>query len=293
MPSLQPLDSSTSRTDRSAGVSTMEESMIQNKIFEQDIASRKAAQFFLWLQLGAMILVIGLIALRLHSVAWGIVLLMLLLSGTLFLWLYRRYQASPLVKDKYALRARAIHLQQQVAEEGQRLNEIRKRREHLLRKEQFGLEATLFNLQKHHIVKGLSTHLVKDADISGVGPKLKERLAELGIHTALDVSEHAVNQVPGVGAAKRVALMSWRSTLYAQLDATKPVKLPDHQLEYIQKKFQRLHAANDEKEKIAADYHQQLKATLNANEIKLEQLESITFRSYLANALASKKVQHR
>jgi DNA-binding helix-hairpin-helix protein with protein kinase domain len=271
----------------------MEESMIQNKTFEQDIASRKAAQFFLWLQLGAMILVLGLIALRLHTVAWGIVWLMLFLSGTLLLWLYRRYQASPLVKEKHDLRARAIHLQGQVAEEGQRLNETRKRREHLLRKEQFGLEATLFNLQKHHIVKGLSTHLIKDAAITGVGPKLKERLAELGIHTALDVSEHAVNQVPGVGAAKRVALMSWRSTLYAQLDATKPVKLPDHQLEYIQKKFQRLHAANDEKEKIAADYHQQLKATLNATEMQLEQVASMTFRAYLANALSSKKVQHR
>jgi DNA-binding helix-hairpin-helix protein with protein kinase domain len=271
----------------------MEESMIQNKTFEQDTPSRKATHFFLWLQLGAMILVLSLIALRFHTVAWGIVLLMLLLSGTLFLWLYRRYQASPLVKDKRDVQVRAIHLQEQVAEEGQRLNETKKRREHLLRKEQFGLEATLFNLQKHHIVKGLTTHLIKDAAIPGVGPKLKEHLAELGIHTALDVSEHAVNQVPGVDTAKRVFLMSWRSTLYAQLDATKPVKLPDHQLEYIQKKFQRLHAANDEKEKIAADYHQQLKTTLNATEMRLEQMASITFRAYLTNALASKKIQHR
>ena len=215
---------------------------------------------------------------------------MLLLSGTLFLWLYRRYQASPLVKEKRVLQVRAIHLQEQVAEEGQRLNETRKRREHLLRKEQFGLEATLFNLQQHHIVKGLSAQPIKDAVITGAGPKLKEHLAKMGIHTALDVSEHAVNQVPGVDAGKRVVLMSWRSALYEQFDATKPVKLPDHQLEYIQKKFQRLHAANDERERIAADYHQQLKATLHATR---EQLASITFRAYLANALASKKDPHR
>src|SRR5688572_3469070 len=158
----------------------MEESMIQDKTFEQDIASRKATHFILWLHPGAMILVLAFIALRLHTVAWGIVLLMLVLSGTLILWLYRRYQASPLVKEKRDLQARAIHLQGQIAEAGQRLDETRKRREHLLHKEQFGLEATLFNLQRHHIVKGLSAHLIKAAAITGVGPKLKERLAESG-----------------------------------------------------------------------------------------------------------------
>jgi DNA-binding helix-hairpin-helix protein with protein kinase domain len=234
-----------------------------------------------------MLIVLGLIVLQLQTLALGIALFMLLLSGTLLLRLYGRYQASPLLKEKRELQLRAIYLQEQLREEQQRLTEAKKRREHLLRKEQFGLEATLFNLQKHHIEKGLSTHLIRDAVIAGIEPKLKEKLAESGIHTALDISEHAVNQVPGVDAAKRVVLMHWRSTLYAQLDATKPAELPDHQLEYIQKKFQRLHAANDEKERKAANYHQQLKAAWNANELLLEQLASINFWGYLAHTLAA------
>ena len=261
----------------------MEKTMIQNRTFEQDIASQKATRLFVSLQLSAMIIVLSLIALRFHTVALGIAFLMLFLSGFLLLWLYKRYQVSPLVKEKRDLQVGANRLQEQLAEEQQRLNETQKRREHLLRKEQSGLEATLFNLQKHHVEKGLSTYQIKDAVIPGVEPKLKKRLAELGIQTALDVTEEAVSQLAELGTANRVDLMNWRSTLSTELDATKPLKLPDYQLEYIQKKFQRLHAANDEKGKIAADYHQQITTALNANELRLKQLASITFRGYLAS----------
>jgi len=269
----------------------MEKTMLQNRAFEQDTASRKATRLFMALQLSAMIIVFSLIALRFHIVALGIAFLMLFLSSFFLLWLYKRYQVSPPVKEKRELQRRAIQLQQQLAEEGQRLNETQKRREHLLRKEQTGREATLFNLQKHHIEKGLATYQIKDAVIPGVEPRLKERLAGSGIHTALDVTEEAVSQLAELGAVNRAALMSWRSTHYIELDATKPLKLPDYQLEYIQKKFRRLHAANDEKGKLAADYHQQITAALNANERRLKQLAPITFRGYLVNALSSKSIQ--
>ena len=269
----------------------MEKAMRRNRAFEQDTASRTATRLLVSLQLSAVIIVLSLIALRFHTVALGIAFLVLFLSGFLLLWLYKRYQVCPLVKEKHDLRRRSNQLQDQLAEEGQRLNEIQKRREHLLRKEQSGREATLFNLQKHHIEKGLSTHRIKDAVIPGVEPKLKEHLAESGIHTALDITEETVSQRTEFDSANRAALMNWRSTLYAELDATKPLKLPDYQLEYIQKKFRRLHAANDEKGKVAADYHQQIAAALNANELRLKQLTSITFRGYLANALSSKSTQ--
>lgn len=273
------------------GVDNMEKTMLQNRIFEQDTTSRKATRLFLWFQLGAMIIVLSLIALRFHTLALGIMLLMLVLSGFLLFWLYKRYQVSPLVKEKRDLQERVNQLQVQLAEEGQRLDEIQKRREHLFRKEQSGRGATLFNLQKHHIERGLSTYSIKEAVIPGLEPKGKERLAESGIHTALDVTEEAVSQLAGFGTANHVALMNWRSTLYIRLDGTKPLKLPDHQLEYIQKKFRRLHAANDEKGKIAADYHQQIAAALHADELRLKQLGSVTFRGYLVNALFPRSVQ--
>jgi DNA-binding helix-hairpin-helix protein with protein kinase domain len=261
--------------------------MEQNGTFEQNTASRKVTRLFLGLQLGAMVMVLSLIALQLNTLAFGIALFMLLLSGTLLLRLYERYQAS-LHTVKRDLQVRAIHLQEQLAEEQQRLTETNQRRGQLVREEEWGLEATLFNLQQHHIVKGLSKHRVRDAGILGLEPDLIERLTAAGIHTALDVSAEAVSQVPGFGAAKRVVqLVSWRSTLFVQLVVTKPRKLPAHQLEYIQKKFQRLHAANDEKEKKAAHYHQRLQAAWNANELRLKQLASVSFWDYLADTLAS------
>ena len=241
--------------------------------------------FFWGLQLGALLLVLGSVVLQFLTVAIGTVLLALFLSGALLFWLYRRYQASPLLKEKRDLQIRAIQLQAQLAEEEQRLKETRERREHLLRVEQFRIGTTLFNLQRHHIEKGLATHMIKDAVIPGLEPKSKERLTESGIHTALDITEQVVSQLVGFDHAKRVFLMNWRSKVYARLNATMPVKLPDYQQEDIKKKFQRLHAANDEIEKTADGYHQQFKAALHANEERFNQLASLTFWGYLIHAM--------
>ena len=261
---------------------------MQNLTFEHDPYSRKATRYFLWLQLVTMMASLGLIYLRLQSLALVLTLLTLLQSGALLLWLYRRYQSLPLIREKYKLRQQAIHIQEKVAGVQQSLTRIRQDREHILRKEQFGLEATLLNQQTYHIQKALSSCSIRDAIISGVEAKLKERLAEAGILTALDVTEHAVSQVPGVGAAKRAALMDWRSMLYAQFDATKPVRLPGNQLTYIQKKFQRLHAHLDEKEKAAADQLLQVVVELDATQQQLKRLAPVTFLGYLRHALASK-----
>ena len=181
-----------------------------------------------------------------------------------------------------------LQIQEKVAGAQQLLARTRKDREHLLRKEQFTLEATLLNQQTHHIQKGLSSCSVKDATISEVGPQLKECLAEAGIATAMDVTEEAISQVPGLSGANRVALIQWGSLLQAQFDITKPVKLPDYQLEFIQKKFQRLHVWNDEKEKTAADYLLQVVVELDSTQQRLKQMAPITFRGYLGHALASK-----
>jgi Ca2+/Na+ antiporter len=105
------------------GVHNMEKTMLPNRTFEQDTASRKATRLFLWFQLGAMIVVVSLIALQFHTLALGIVLVMLVLWGFVLFWLYKRYQMSPLLKEKRALQERANQLQEQLAEERQRLDE--------------------------------------------------------------------------------------------------------------------------------------------------------------------------
>jgi DNA-binding helix-hairpin-helix protein with protein kinase domain len=262
--------------------------MMQNIDFEHDPRSRKVTRYFLWLQLAALISVPALVSLRLHSLALVLSSITLLLSGVLCLWLYRRYQSLPQVREKNELQRQVLQIQGKVAGAQQLLARTRQDREHLLRKEQFTLDATLLNQQTHHIQKGLSACSVKDATISEVEPQIKESLGAAGIATALDVTEEAISQVPGLGAAKRVALMQWQSLLQAQFDLTKPVRLPDYQLEFIQKKFQRLHVWNDEKEKTAADYLLQVVVELDVTQQRLKQMAPITFRGYLGHALASK-----
>jgi DNA-binding helix-hairpin-helix protein with protein kinase domain len=260
--------------------------MTQKLTFEPDSISRKATRYFLLLLLGAIIAVPGLMALQFRSLALGVSLLTMVMSGTLLLWLYWRYQGTPLVTEKRELQQQAFRLREKITMVEKSLTEAKQRREHLLRKEQLGLEATLLNQQIYHIQKGLSSYIIKDESISGVGPELKELLAEAGIMTGLDVSDETISQILGFDAAKREVLMNWRSLLHAQLDATKPGKLPDYQLEYIQKKFDRLHARNDEKEQAITNTQQQFNAELDVIQQRLDQLATITFWGYLRYALS-------
>ena len=262
--------------------------MTQNLTFEHDPHSRKATRYFLWLQVGTIILVLGLIALQVHALAFGVLILTLVMTGVLLRWLHGRYQASELVKEKHQLQQEASRLQEKLVVVQKSLTETKERREHLLHKEQFGLEATLQNQQIYHVQKGLSSCLIKDETLSGLAPELKERLEKAGIRTALDLSDEALSPIEGVDAANREALLQWRSSLCAQLEATQPVKLPDHQLEYIQKKFNRLHARNDEREKGMTEVLQQFEGELNAIHHRLQPLEPITFRGYLVHTLLSK-----
>jgi DNA-binding helix-hairpin-helix protein with protein kinase domain len=262
--------------------------MTHKLTFERDPYSRKANRYFLWLFPAAIIVVLGLFALQFHSLALGVSFLTLVLSGTLLLRFYRRYQALSLVKEKHELQQQANRLQEKILAVQKSLTETKERREHLLHKEQNGLQATLLNQQLHHIQKGLSSYFIKDETLLGLVPELKERLAKAGVMTALDVSDEAVSQIAGFDAANREALIQWRSSLYAQFDATKPVKLPDHQLEYIQKKFNRLHARNDEKERALTTTQQHFEGELNTIQQKLDQLSFITFWGYIGHVLLAK-----
>jgi DNA-binding helix-hairpin-helix protein with protein kinase domain len=221
-------------------------------------------------------------------VAIGVVLLTLVISGTLLRRLHGRYQTLEIVKEKRRLQQEINRLREKLIVVQKSLTETRERREHLLRKEQFGLEATLQNQQLHHIEKGLSSYFVKDESLSGLVPELKESMEKAGILTALDISDETIAAIAGVDTESRQALVQWRAALYEQFDATKPVKLPDHQLDYIQKKFNRLHGRNDERERSLAEILQQFEGELNTVQQRLQQLAPITFRGYVMHTLLLK-----
>ena len=256
--------------------------------FDHDPNSRKVLHYFLWLQSGTIFCVFLLIFFQFHSLAVGITVGILILFSALVLWLFLRYRALPVVQEKQKLQQDVLIGQYEIAEAQQAISELKKHRELLFRKEKFALDQTLLNLQLHHIQKGLTAQVIKDAAIPGVDAGHKERLANAGIITAEDISEERLSQTPGFSAAEFSALLSWRSILYSQLDDTKPVNLPDHQLDYIKKKYRNRHYQNDEKERAAFDNHHALESQQNAHLLRLKQLEQLTFVTYLAFTLASK-----
>lgn len=261
---------------------------MHNIQFENDHFSRKVMQYFLWLQIGAMVIVFALIALHLYSIALSISFTTLLVFIAIFLWLYLRYQNLPVVKEKRNLQQKAFLLKKNIHEEEITIRSTNHKRNSLFQAEQKEMDTALLNLQQKYIQKGLSNSYIKDAVISGVGPKLKERLAIYEIVTAADISNSKVSQVKGFGEIKRLAVVSWQSAIYSQLERTKPISLPDEQLKAIKKKYQDFQNQNNANEQKAKNNRQKLEDDLQSFQPRLKQLMPVTFIAYLGKSLASK-----
>ena len=69
---------------------------------------------------------------------------------------------------------------------------------------------TLSRLQSQFIRNGFQSLTIMDAKISGVGPKLKERLVQNGIENAAQVSAERLANIPGFGESKVTSVVEWR-----------------------------------------------------------------------------------
>ncbi len=72
------------------------------------------------------------------------------------------------------------------------------------------LSSALAAKQNYILRDFLGGYLIDNADISGVGEKLKARLRYAGIRTARDIEYWSVRQVEGIGDAKASSLEAWR-----------------------------------------------------------------------------------
>ncbi len=261
---------------------------MQNITFDNDHFSCKVTKYFIFLQIGAMLFVLVLIVLRLYSLALMISFITLLTFVGIVMWLYLRFQQIPAVKEKRNLLQRTFQLQKSISEEEITIRAAKQKRESLFQAEQKEFDNALLVLQQNYIQKGLSSSYIKDAAISGVGPKLKERLALSGIVTAAHVSGSRIAQIPGFGDAKRSAVIGWQSAVYGQLDRTKPVKLPDEQLRNIKQKHQAFQNQNDANQRKAENNCQKLTDDLHSLQPRLKQLAPVTFTAYLGKSVASK-----
>ena len=254
--------------------------------FHKDPVSRIAMRSLFLLQLAAMVIVLVLCLSGYFVPALMISLFTLLILFSVLVWLYLRYQTLPVVCEKKNLSRLVIKFGRNLQIEELREQAALRERGRLVRAETQEIQTALRALQKNYIETGLGKATIKHAAITGIGPKLKERLAGYGIITALHVNDR-VAELPGFDAEKCQALLSWRSSIVAKLEATKPSALPPEQLELIQQKYHTLQEQNNALEKKAIASEQILEYELLSLKPHLHSLEYVTFRGYLSRSLAS------
>lgn len=255
--------------------------------FKDDPSSRKVMRFLLFLQITAMIIVIGLILFESYSLALTISFLTLLIFIAIVLWLYFRYQKIPIVREKADLQKRLLNVQNKIRREVNIIQAARVKRESLFQEEKDEINSTLKKSQEEHIKNGLACSSLKHAAIPGIGPKLKERLALHGIVSAAHIGKK-IYEIPGFGKSKQLTLIEWRNAEVARLDVTKPISLTNEQFEYILNTYQALRRLNDTAEKNAQDNKRAAEYDLNSLAPRLKQLAPITFVAYASQSLASR-----
>ena len=257
--------------------------------FQNDPYSRTAMRFLLVLQLAALFIVLGLSFLDLFLLALVISFLTLLALVAVILWLYLRFQALPIVRQKRDLTRLVLKFQKTIEAERITIQASIRERDRLFLSEKQEVNMALRALQRNHIEVGLGNASIGEAAIPEVGQKLKERLAGNGIHSAAHVNS-TIAELPGFGEAKYQALLGWRSAILAELERTKPRGLPDEQLLPIKQRYQAQHDTNNAAERKAITSEQILEHELMSLKPRLRGLAGITFPGYLSSSLASRGV---
>ena len=244
-------------------------------------------RFLLFLQITAMLVVIGLILFASYSLALTVSFLTFIVFIVIVLWLYFRYQKIPIVREKADLQKRLLNAENKIRKEVNLIQAARRKHESLLQEEKDEINSTLKKSQEDYIANGLANTSLKHAAIVGVGPKLKERLAMYGVLSAAHIGNN-ISKIPRFDASKRKALIEWRSVVMTRLDSTKPISLTNEQFEYIVNTYQALRQLNDKAEKNAQDNKRAAEYDLNSLAPRLKQLAPITFAAYASKSLASR-----
>jgi DNA-binding helix-hairpin-helix protein with protein kinase domain len=92
--------------------------------------------------------------------------------------------------------------------------------------EQAELAQTLAQLRQNVVTDYLRQRHIDDANIPGIGTKLRERLAASGIVTAADVDSRRIRAIEGIGDAKARELEDWATLHRWQAEAIAPSALP-------------------------------------------------------------------
>lgn len=146
---------------------------------------------------------------------------------------------------------------------------LEKRRQRLTSSETSETGETLRSLQRDHIARYLSGHLISSAKIPGIGPGVVRSLAMYGIRSAADFTgiqyqvgprggqqiyiktRHGLAHPSGVGEKKARDLESWRMSIERQAMQSQPSTLPPSQLQAIRMKYTQQRQALADQEQVA------------------------------------------
>ena len=138
---------------------------------------QKSLQYLLIIQLVELIPLGALAFLGNATLALLLLVLTIVIGLGVLGFSYSRYGAHPLVVEKRSLIQRKTTLESGIRAQQQILSAAEQKRSSLVQAEQAEATAALQAMQHEYIEEGLRNVSVADADIPGVGPKLKERLA--------------------------------------------------------------------------------------------------------------------
>jgi len=297
-------------------------------------------------QIAALIISVILTIIAWQSLRW-IVFIFALLSlaaiGFLSLFLYRRYSSNKVVIEKRDLLTKLSTIQNEIsstksvikgsirtreridkerqskiarreARYSQMLSDFGTKRQSISQVEKDELANTLRRLQEQYCSSGLVEELISNAKISGVGSKLKDRLAANGMRNANDIAVARVSNVPGFGESKTMAVVEWRRSVEYMLDQSKPIELPfeveysiktkylhqtdaiiseektakdelNSDLDNIKDEAVKNHETNDENEVLARERLELFEPKEKKLEQDLEPYSAITLRNYLLGCL--------
>lgn len=88
------------------------------------------------------------------------------------------------------------------------------------------LGTALKNIQSQHLLNYLQGSSIDRADVSGIGPKLKERLMSAGFRTAADIEYYRVLRVQRIGPHLASGLVTWRQGVERAAASFTPRALP-------------------------------------------------------------------
>jgi DNA-binding helix-hairpin-helix protein with protein kinase domain len=109
----------------------------------------------------------------------------------------------------------------------------------LAQEEQDAINALLPSLQQRFIADFLTTCYLNEAEIEGIGDKIKQRLALSGVHTAADIEHYRLRRIDGISERRAAVLQEWREQWVQTAKHHMPILPDQHALNGLRSQYER------------------------------------------------------